>query len=112
MPVTLGMTITQEQADNLLLDVLNGVAQQLMDWITHDLSQPEINALSDFCYNLGVGAFRGSSLHLAINTGQPVTEDLFTVWDKAHQNGQLVALPGLKARRLAEYHVWLMKESV
>jgi lysozyme len=107
VPVVQGQTITQAQADAELYLELNQVAHFIMTQVTVPLKQSQLDALTDFAYNCGGGAFQGSSLRAAINAKHPVTEDLFTRWNKIHVNGQLVDSTNLTARRKAEYALFI-----
>jgi lysozyme len=71
------------------------------------LSQGQLDALVDFVYNAGIGALQQSTILRTINAQQTVTENMFTMWSKAHVNGVLVQLPGLLDRRKAEYQLWI-----
>jgi lysozyme len=71
-----------------------------------NLTQGQLDALVDFTYNLGIGAFLGSTLRRTIAARELVTEFMFTEWDKIHQGGALVVLPALTRRRLGEYQFW------
>lgn len=104
-----GMTITQEQADTFLREEANAKCAALQALLTVPQSQSQIDALTSFCYNLGVGAFQSSSLRKDINAGRPVVEKRFTDWNKVRQNGVLVPVEGLTRRRKAEYALY-MKE--
>jgi lysozyme len=67
--------------------------------VTIELSQPEFDALVDFVFNLGSGAFASSTLLKKLNsvdTAAAAAE--FDKWD--HAGGQIVA--GLLRRREAE----------
>ncbi|MEC4594252.1 MULTISPECIES: lysozyme [Nitrospirillum] len=106
--VTPGMTITEAQAQELLLQDLatagNGVSQA----VTVALTDNQYAALTDFAFNLGVSALTQSTLLRLLNQGDYAgAADQFLVWDKAHVNGQLVTLPGLAARRQEERALFL-----
>ena len=60
---------------------------------------PEFDALVDFAFNCGCGAFAGSTLLKLLNAGDyPGAAAQFDVWD--HASGKVVA--GLLRRREAE----------
>jgi len=105
LPVRPGMTCDHEEAEEWLRQDCNTTAAGIYPLIYADLHQNQVDALISFAYNLGVGAFKSSSLRRAINTGQEVYEDLFTRWSKARdpRTGKLRVLPGLLARRKQEY---------
>lgn len=107
-PVVAGMTLTQEQADALFHTDVNQVCVELDPLLTAPQSQSQIDALVCFCYNVGVGAFKGSTLRRIINAYGTVTEDLFTRWSKVRdpKTGELVTSAGLLRRRKAEYALY------
>lgn len=108
VPVTQDMDCTVGQATQWLQDECDVIARFLQKTVTGKLTQNQIDALVDFCYNLGTGAFAGSSLCKAINNKQPIAEDLFTRWNKIHRSdGEVVALAGLTKRRQLEYQLFI-----
>lgn len=68
------------------------------------MTDEEEAALTDFCYNLGSGAFAGSRILRYLNAGnfQGAADDLM-LWN--HANGQVLA--GLTRRRAAERDLML-----
>ena len=94
-----GYTITQVQADMQLLVDTHNAQNAVNELVTVTLTQGEFDALVDFCFNCGVGAFRGSTMLQLLNAGMIAQAALeFAKWD--HASGQVVA--GLLRRRLAE----------
>lgn len=104
-PVVKGQTCTQQEAEDALRAHVNEIAKNIHEQITAPLTQSQIDAVICFCYNVGVYAFAKSSLRRNINTRRPVTEDLFTRWNKARDpiTHELVVVPGLTERRRREY---------
>ena len=73
------------------------------DWVNNlcavKLTQEEFDALVDFVFNLGAGAFRGSTMLRDLNAGDFTNAAAqFDLWD--HAGGAVVA--GLLRRRQAE----------
>jgi len=67
------------------------------------LSQARFDALVSFAYNVGAGAFAGSTLLKKLNAGDlDGAAAEFARWNKIHVAGELVANAGLSARRDAE----------
>lgn len=97
--VKLGDTCTQDQADSWAAEDTQTAANDVNELVKVDLTQGEFDALVDFVYNLGGGAFAGSTLLRRLNSGDyQGAADLFTEWD--HIGGTVVA--GLLRRRQAE----------
>jgi lysozyme len=94
-----GMTITQAQADEWLAEDLAWTVAAVNRLVTVPLTQGQFDALVDFAYNVGTGAFAGSTLLRAVNKGNlELAAQQFTLWD--HVNG--VENAGLLRRREAE----------
>jgi len=97
--VVSGLTITLDQAQDFLSDDIEGAADCVNDVVTVQLSQAEFDALVDFVFNLGKGAFEGSTLLKQLNAGNyQAAAAQFDNWD--HAGGAVVA--GLLRRRQAE----------
>ena len=94
-----GMTITQEQAEEFLMQDVQKAVQTVNLKVHTDLTQNEFDALVDFVFNCGAGNFAGSTLLKKINAGDMEGAALeFQKWDKAA--GHVMA--GLVRRRQAE----------
>ena len=63
----IGTTITQAQAEALFNSDVATVERALNSLVTVALNQDEIDALGDFIFNEGVGAFAGSTLRQKLN---------------------------------------------
>jgi lysozyme len=101
-----GMSITKQQAMSLLKADL-AVAEQAVHLYVHvGLNQNRYNALVSFVFNVGVGAFRSSTLLKQLNGGDygGVPKQLLR-WNKV--NGRPIA--GLTRRRVAEGELWRLK---
>lgn len=97
--VVSGLSITQDQAEDLLTSDVAASAAYVNAAVTVELQQNEFDALVDFVFNLGRGAFAGSTLLKNLNAGQfDAAAAQFDLWD--HAGGQVVA--GLLRRRQAE----------
>jgi lysozyme len=94
-----GMTITLEQAQALLARDVGSAAACVNEAVAVELTQAEFDALVDFVFNLGAGAFRESTLLRLLNAGEIASAATqFALWDRA--GGAVVA--GLLRRRQAE----------
>lgn len=97
--VTEGMTITQEQADDLLMKDLTVAAKPINLFVSQELTQNQFDALCDFVYNCGSGNFLHSTLLKCVNRADwPGAILEFGKWTKAAGK----ELPGLVKRRAAE----------
>ncbi len=94
-----GLSITQEQAEDLLAQDVASAAAFVNNAVSVALTQNEFDALVDFVFNLGAGAFRSSTLLRNLNAGNyAAAANQFDAWD--HAGGTVVA--GLLRRRNAE----------
>jgi lysozyme len=94
-----GQTITQAQAEALLLDDLDEAADSVRSMVTVPITQGQCDALCDFVFNLGAGRLRDSTLLRLLNQSRYAEAAAqFKFWVMA--NGH--ALPGLVTRRAAE----------
>lgn len=106
--VTPDLTITQAQAEQLLQQDVASACSCVNNNVAVQLSQDEFNALVDFVFNLGAGAFEGSTLLRDLNAGNfSGAATQFDAWD--HAGGAVVA--GLLRRRQAETALFEQGES-
>ncbi len=97
--VVWGQTCTMEEAIAWLEQDTHNAANAVNRFVTVKLNQQEFDALTDFTFNLGIGAFYRSTMLKDLNAGDfKAAADQFERWD--HASGQVVA--GLLRRRLAE----------
>jgi len=93
------MTITQQQAEELLMKDVQKASQAVNSKVHTDITQDEFDALVDFVFNVGAGNFAGSTLLKKINEGDMEgASHEFEKWDMAA--GKHMA--GLLKRRHAE----------
>jgi lysozyme len=94
-----GLTITQAQAQALLANDVSSAVACVNNVVAVPLSQQQFDALVDFVFNVGAGAFETSTLLKNLNAGDFAgTAAQFDVWDHAGP----VVVPGLLRRRQAE----------
>ena len=94
-----GMKITMAQAEERLKEDLRDAEKCVNNAVTVPLTQPEFDSLCSFVFNLGCGAFRGSTLLKLILSGDmDGAAAQFSRWN--HVAGKVSA--GLTARRTAE----------
>ena len=102
--VTYGAGITDEQIEQLLESDLQRPIQAIAVGISVTLSQNQFDALCCFIFNVGVGAFMGSTLRTLLNRGlYSQVPDQMMRWVRAHNGG---VVPGLVNRRQAEIALW------
>jgi lysozyme len=93
-----------DQAAAWLTEDIQSAADSVNRLVKIPISQNVFNSCCDFVYNVGSGAFAGSTLLKLINENRlEEAAQEFTKWD--HANGQEVA--GLLRRRLAEQSEFL-----
>lgn len=108
--VKLGEVISMEQAEKLLMWEIENKTKAMKPV---KVNQNQYDALVSFVYNLGVGAFNGSTLRKLVhnNPNDPKIEDEFMKWVNVRQGGKLVRSNGLVRRRQAEANLYF-KEAV
>jgi lysozyme len=103
-PVCEGMTCTQQQANGWTAKRLVDAALCVQRQCAVPLSEPQLGALTSFCYNIGNGKFARSDVLSALNHGlYQVAADRLLEWD--HAGGKQVR--GLTSRRAAERAMFL-----
>jgi lysozyme len=94
-----GMSITQEEAEQMLLTELEEYEGYVEKYVTVPLTQNQFDALVVWVYNLGPTNFRKSTLLKELNAGNyTAAGQEITKWNKA--GGKVLA--GLVKRREAE----------
>lgn len=108
-PVGPGMVMTHDEALEALYEHVQTSVAVLNNLVRVPLTQNQVDALISLMYNIGDGGFASSTLLKRINAGAPITEDLFTRWNKIRDpnTGQLVVLDGLTNRRRREYALFM-----
>jgi lysozyme len=103
-----GMTISQAQADQFLA---GDAAHAVGTVAAVARATPAINqfdAMVSLCFNIGGHSFRTSTVLRQHRAGNHLAAgDAFLMWDKDHQDGQLVVVPGLLKRRQIERAYYL-----
>lgn len=94
-----GMAITAAKAEELLAQDLRKFEDTVNTSVAVPITQGMYDALVSFCYNVGAGAFRTSTLLRLLNKGEYESAALqFARWNR----GGNKVLPGLVRRRAAE----------
>jgi len=98
-PAELCAGITRSQALELLRADARAAADAVRTRVGVPLTQPQFDALVSFAYNVGPGAFAGSTLLRLLNGGAyAAVPGQLARWSKAQGR----TLPGLVRRRAAE----------
>jgi lysozyme len=97
------------EADQLLsADTLHtvSIATTLLAGVA--VVQHQFDAMVSIAFTIGSRAFRSSTVLRQHRAGNyPAAGDAFLMWDKDHQDGQLVVVPGLLKRRQIERAYYL-----
>ena len=103
-PITKGMKISQATADDWLVDGLSKYERAVSMALVRSPTQNQFDAMVSLCYNIGPGAFAGSTVCRAFNAGKiAMAANGFLLWNKA--KGKV--LKGLTARRAAEMALFM-----
>lgn len=97
------MRLTKQEAEDLLRQDMKIYEADVKRLVDVPLTQYQFDALVSFVFNLGSGAFGGSTLLKKLNAGDysAVPAQLMR-WNKARVGGKLQPLTGLTRRRAAE----------
>ena len=97
--VKMGTTITEAEATELLRNDVGDAEDCVNQSVLVALTQGQFDSLTSFVFNLGCGAFKGSTLLALLNAGKTdAVPAQFHRWTKAAGR----ELPGLVRRRKAE----------
>ena len=101
--VRLGDTATRAECDAMLGDRLAEVSAKIDRRLPSNLPDEVHAAFLSAAYNIGTGAFCGSSMARRANAGNVKGAcDALLMWDKATLAGMKITLPGLTRRRAEE----------
>lgn len=103
-----GASITQQQADEHLLQDMQTATDALDRAVEVEISINQRRALISFIYNVGTDAFARSSVLRRINEGdfERAAAEMLR-WVHVHRGGQVFAVPGLVQRRELEAYLLL-----
>lgn len=100
-----GMTITQDEADRLLVEDVQVYANAVDRYNSRfNFTQEEFDSLTSFTYNCGVGSLQ--AVMSCCNTKQEIAEEC-----KLYNKGGGVVLAGLVRRREEEYKLFMSGSS-
>ncbi|HBV40215.1 MAG TPA: muraminidase [Erwinia sp.] len=104
-PIAAGLVITAEQSDRLLLADISYVEKSINEEVQVSLTQNQYDALCSLVFNIGVSAFKGSTVLKKINEGDDEgAAEAMLLWKRA---GQLPE--ALLPRRKRELALFLAK---
>ena len=103
-PVKQGDKITQQQAEELLIDTVNIFAEGVSKLIKVELNDNQFSALVSFAFNVGIGNLSKSTLLKKVNSN-PNNHMIRTEFGKWNKAGGKV-LNGLTRRRNAESELY------
>ena len=84
IPVSVGMKIDAAKSTELLLLDLAVVERAIKRQVTVSLTQNQYDALCSLIFNIGTGAFSGSTVRRKLNEGDyPGAADAFLMWKRA-----------------------------
>lgn len=96
-------TVTKAQAELMCSADCQKRIQQISNFVRVELNDNQWCAVVSFCYNVGINAFKNSTLLKDLNNSDfSAAGDQFLVWDKGTVNGQKVVIQGLYNRRVKE----------
>jgi lysozyme len=96
--------LTRDDADRLLRERVARDIATIRSLVTVPLNANQLAALASFVYNVGIEAFKGSTLLRRLNEGkydQAADEFLRWIWARGR------VLPGLRSRRQEERQLFL-----
>jgi lysozyme len=107
--VRLGDSITQEKAIEWLRRETKSIMPKIKALVKVPINQNQLDSLTSFVYNVGIGAFQSSTLLRLLNSGAPKEQVAaqFDRWNKGTVRGEKVVLPGLTRRRKEEKALFL-----
>lgn len=101
-------TITKEQGEALLTADIERTRRGILPYITRPMNRNEEAAAVSLAFNIGVTAFKNSTLLKKWNAGDKAGAAAeFLRWNKERKAGQLVVNRGLAARREKERTLFL-----
>lgn len=99
--------LTREQVGRLLEQDLRDTEEAVNRLVTVPLTEAQFDALVCFCFNVGAGAFKASTLLKRLNAGRyEAVPGQMRQWVYVTKGGKKVVSAGLKNRREAEIKLW------
>jgi lysozyme len=103
-----GATVSEADADALLIYDVAGVVTALNEWVFSPLTQNQFDALVAFGFNIGLPNFRRSSVLRRLNEGSHLQAACaMEMWRTADFEGERIVIDALVRRRSAEMALFL-----
>lgn len=102
--VSIGDAITPQQANKLFDDDI-AIFEKEVNRVKRKLTQNQFDALVSFCFNVGISAFRRSTLRRYVEMGMSADYIVKEFGRWIHDNGK--PIKGLKERRKFEASLWM-----
>lgn len=105
--------VSEPEALELLLNKVRAIEKEMDKLITVPLTQGQLNAIVSFVYNVGIGAFKRSTLLKKLNAGDVIgvaNELSKWVYYTDRKTGEKKKSRGLEARRALEVKLFLGEE--
>jgi lysozyme len=108
-PVKKGDIITEDKAIEYLRKEMSSVLIDVKQAVKVPINQNQLDSLTSFTYNLGIGNLKSSTLLRLLNSGadKQTVSNQFQFWNKAMINGKLTVMNGLTTRRKAEADLFI-----
>lgn len=104
-------SISEPYAYKLFTIIADEFSEKVARLIKSEVNQNQFNSLVSLAYNIGIVAFRNSSLLKMINENpnNPLIQYKFLAWNKATINGVKKEIEGLTKRRKLELENYFKK---
>lgn len=103
-----GLEVSEADAEALLLYDLLEVADAINEQVFTPLTQNQFDALAAFVFNIGIDAFKRSSVLRRLNEGQLLQAACaMEMWRRAEFEGEAILIDALVRRRAAEKALFL-----
>lgn len=106
-----GLTITEREAETILLNDINRFERCVSAAVKQKITQNQFDAMVSLAYNVGCIGFSNSTVLRKLNAGDDhAAANAFLLWNKATIDGKLTEVPGLTRRRKAERELFLRRD--
>lgn len=108
-PIQRGDQITEEKALEWLKKEIKDKTKSIKQLLVVPVNQNQLDSLTSLVYNIGISAFKKSTLLKLLNQGANKIDvaNQFLRWNKGRVNGKLQVIDGLTNRRKLERELFL-----